>query len=128
VLELDWSARSHRIFFEPLAQPHSLIWREDRLYCCESFRSTITTVDPKSGSKKVLRKLHGFVRGLEFAGGNAYAGISHTRKKMPWWQRMLERMRHWSGVLELDPESWEVKRRFRIPGSEIYEILPLERD
>ena len=126
MLELDWEARSFRILHEPLCQPHSLVWREGGLYCCESFTSAVSVVDPTSGSRRTLRRLHGFVRGLDFAGDSAFVGISRTRKKMPWWQRMVEKLRHWCGVIELDPNTWRVKRRFRVPGAEVYEILAID--
>ena len=128
VLHLDWEAKSYRVLYEPLAQPHSLVWHEEKLYCCESFESELALLDLERGTKHTLRRLHGFVRGLVFAGGKAYVGISHSRirRKVPLTQRLLGLFRLRCGVLEVDPKTWAPKRSFPLPGTEVYDMLVLD--
>lgn len=123
VLELDWRTGGYRVVFEPLSQPHSLVSHENRLLCCESFGSTVVELDLASGKKRVLFQGRGFIRGLAFGGGSAYVGVSRNRQGNL-WQR-LTRGAGSGAVLELDPKSWRLRRRFAIPTSQVYEILPL---
>src|SRR5205823_5142144 len=50
VLRLDWERKAYEVLFEPLAQPHSLTWRDGALYCCESHTSQISRVNLKTKS------------------------------------------------------------------------------
>jgi len=125
ILRIDFPNQRYDIAFEPLSQPHSLVWHDGRFYVCESYTSEISAVSLERGEKKVLHHEHGFIRGLAFAGGNAYVGVSRMRFKRPLAQRLREMFRMRNGVFEMDPKTWQVKRRFPLPGSETYEILPL---
>lgn len=128
VLRLEWGRKSYEILYEPLSQPHSLVWRDGRLFCCESFTSELAVIEPKTRSKRRLRRLHGFVRGLAFAGNTAYVGISRLKRPTPptRWERFLSRFRLPCGVLEMDARTWRIRRAFPIPGSEVYDILILD--
>jgi hypothetical protein len=68
---------------------------------------------------------YGFARGLEFADGNAYVGVSRLRNKSTLAQKLLALFNVRCGVLEVDPGTWRIKRGFRLPGSETYELLAL---
>src|SRR5262249_33772697 len=125
VLRLDWASKSYEILYQPLAQPHSLVCREEQLYCCESIYSRLTYVSFEIGDTRALFHYpYGFARGLAFANGSAFVGISRHRRRGPLtrWLRGLLNVQ--CGVLELDPESWRVKRGFRLPGKEVYDIPP----
>lgn len=124
VLRLDWERKGYEILFEPLSQPHSLTWHQSRLFCCESFNSDIVILE--NGDRQPMGRLFGFVRGLDFGEGTAYVGISHHRVRgKTFLGRLLHRLRSWCGVVELDTRTWKVRRRFRIPGRELYDVLVL---
>ncbi len=122
ILRLDWERRRFEVVYEPLSQPHSLVERNGVLYCCESFTSQIVALSLPEFRKELLTVQKGFVRGLAFTEGNAYVGISETRATG--LKQLLNELRG-SAVVEMDPETWQPKRRFRIPGTEVYEVLPV---
>jgi hypothetical protein len=126
ILRLDWPSRAFEILYEPLLQPHSLVARDGFVYCCESFGKRVARVSLEAGTRETVRELRGFVRGLAFSGGSAFVGISRMRRKAPALERLVRRLYQWTGVLELDPETWRLRRRYPIPGSEVYEILPVD--
>jgi hypothetical protein len=127
VLRLDWERNTFDIWYEPLCQPHSLIPHGGRLYCCESFTSEVASIDPVAKVKQTHAQLKGFARGLAFAGGKAYVGISYWRRKnMTAWQKLIEPITRWSGVVELDTQTWEITRRYKFPSRQIYEVLTLD--
>lgn len=126
VLRLDFPNKRYDIAYEPLSQPHSMVWQDNLLYLCESFSSEVSAVDLKARTKKTFKKEHGFVRGLVFAEGNAYIGISRVRTKIPLSQRIAGLFRMRCGVIEMDPKTWKPRRSFRMPGSETYELLTLD--
>lgn len=126
ILRLDWEKKQFSIAYQPLSQPHSLVPQGSDLYLCESFTSEISRVSLSTGTKDVAKKEAGFVRGLAFSGGLAYAGVSRVRARRNFLQKMQGLFHMRCGVVEFDPASWKVRRRFKLPGSETYEILPLE--
>lgn len=128
ILGLDWEAKRFEVLHEPLSQPHSLVWRDGALYCCESFTSRVTAVSLAGGKARTLRRLHGFVRGLAFAGGSAFVGISYLKNYLRPVERLLQRFRLKCGVIELDPRTWRPRREFPVPASQVYEILALEEE
>jgi len=127
ILRLDWERKGYDILFEPLSQPHSLVRHDGRLYCCESHAEHVASVSLERGTKEVLHRLHGFVRGLAFADGKLYVGVTHKRlKHEPIPKRWIERLRWWCGVLEIDPATGRIERRFKVPGTDVYELMTLE--
>lgn len=128
ILRLDWERKRFDVYYEPLNQPHSLIWHDERLYFCESFTSDVSRLSPDRKRKERLCRLRGFVRGLAFAEGNAYVGISRWLRHMSPWQRYLARRGLPCGVVELDTKRWKPRRQFPIPGQQVYELLVLEED
>lgn len=127
VLRLDWSSRSWEVVYEPLAQPHSLLFHNGRLHICESFASTVTVLSPDMSSAQTACRLTNFVRGIAFQGDRVYVGVSHRRRPHPHLlTRLTERVRRWCGVVELDARTWRPVRRYAIPGRQVYEMLLLE--
>lgn len=127
VLRVNWETKSYDVLYEPLSQPHSLVWREGTLFLCESYTSEVAALDLEDRTKKTLCRLHGFVRGLAFARDTAYVGISHHRVKgkTP-WARLRHWLTSWNGVVEVDTTTWTVKRKVRVPGTQVYDVLLLE--
>ncbi|MFN3650811.1 MAG: DUF4915 domain-containing protein [Armatimonadota bacterium] len=124
VLRLDWETKSFEIVYEPLCQPHSLVWHGEQLYCCESLTSEVSILDLKSKTKKLLRRMHGFARGIAFHGDSVFIGISQRKNNEgPLLDRLLARFRIPCGVVELDARTWKPRRDFRIPGRQVYELL-----
>ena len=123
ILRLDWDRKQYEVLYEPLSQPHSLVERDGALLCCESFTSQIVAVSPADKRKRVLTTQKGFVRGMALVGGSAYVGISETRTTG--LKQLLNELKG-SAVVEMDPSTWQPRRRFRLPGTEVYEILPVE--
>ncbi|MFN3650810.1 MAG: DUF4915 domain-containing protein [Armatimonadota bacterium] len=126
VLRLDWETGGYQVLYEPLAQPHSLVWHEEQLYCCESYTSEVTLLNLREKSKEVVCRLHGFVRALVFTEGMAYVGISGWKKKQTPLQKLLTRSRMECGIVELDPATWKPRRQFTIPGQQVYDMLVLD--
>jgi hypothetical protein len=124
ILRLDWEAKKHEIIYEPLSQPHSVLEKDGWIYCCESWGHQVVRVDLKTGRKEVLKQLYGFVRGLALTGQANFVGMSKPRS-IPWFDRIFRPGRMYCGVLELDPQTWEVRREFRLPGTQVYEVLEL---
>jgi hypothetical protein len=128
ILRIDFPKKRFDVAYEPLNQPHSMVWHEGRMHLCESYTSDVSAVSLEKKTKEVLHHEHGFIRGMVFADGSAYVGVSRLRTKRPLSQRLRELFRMRNGVFEMDPHTWKVKRKFRMPGDETYEILPVLHD
>lgn len=132
VLKIDFAARRWEIFWEPLAQPHSLLWAPDGLYIVESHTSRITRINPEQGRAQTVRKFHGFLRGLSQEGDRLVLGVTEMfyekRQRsahLPLFTRLMERFRPFAGVLVLDRQSGRTLKSYRMEGTEIYDIVPL---
>lgn len=126
IIALDWAAKRFEILYEPLSQPHSMRVHDGILYCCESIASRVSAVDLKRRERRTVWDGFGFTRGLEFADGNVYLGVSTFRLAIPLRQRLRGLFRMRCGILELDAKTWRPKRGFPIPGSENYEIVRVD--
>jgi hypothetical protein len=126
ILRLDWPAKSWEILYEPLRQPHSLVWQDGQLYMCESHASEFGMVSLERKSKRTLRRLYGFVRGIAFVDGSVFVGISDRQRRGPFLETLLSRFRMPCGVVELDAKTWVRRRSFPIPGRQVYEMLVLD--
>lgn len=126
VLRLDWKRHSFDIAYEPLCQPHSMHWRDGQLYLCESFTGAISTVSFDKKKKTELTRMHGFVRGLAFADGKAYVGVSRVRTKRTAWQKFIYTFHMKCGIVEMDPKTWKPTARYKMPGTEVYEVMALD--
>jgi hypothetical protein len=126
VLRLDWKRHTFDIAYEPLCQPHSMHLRDGLLYLCESFTGAVSAVSLEKQTKTELRRMHGFVRGLAFADGKAYVGISRVRTRRSPWQKLISAFHMKCGIVEMDPTTWTPLRKFPMPGSEVYEVMALD--
>jgi uncharacterized protein (TIGR03032 family) len=78
-----------------LSMPHSPRLHEGRLWVCESGAGTLGIVDPSTGRYEPVAAVPGFTRGLDFAGGLAFVGLSQVRESavfsgIPITQRLSE--------------------------------------
>jgi hypothetical protein len=131
LLKLDFESKTFEVACEPLGQPHSLVGRGGMLYVLESHTSSVTRLDPRTGSRERVAQYSGFLRGLAFTPGEAVVGVCEMyapeRKKLrplPFFRQWLERVRPFSGLLVLD-ERWKVRRRVPLPGAEVYDVVSL---
>jgi uncharacterized protein (TIGR03032 family) len=65
-----------------LSMPHSPRVVDGRLWVLSSGRGEVCTVDVATGAREVVAKLPGFTRGLAFAGGLAFVGLSQVRESV----------------------------------------------
>lgn len=63
-----------------LSMPHSPRWHDGRLWLLESGRGTLVVADLEAGTVQTVAELPGFTRGLAFAGGYAFVGLSQVRE------------------------------------------------
>jgi len=63
-----------------LSMPHSPRWHAGRLWVCESGTGTLGFIEPNSGRYQPIAEVPGFTRGLDFAGGLAFVGLSQVRE------------------------------------------------
>jgi uncharacterized protein (TIGR03032 family) len=63
-----------------LSMPHSPRWYRGRLWLCESGCGTLGYIDAGTGRFEAVAAAPGFTRGLDFAGGYAFVGLSKVRE------------------------------------------------
>ena len=109
-----------------ISMPHSPRWHEDKLWILESGRGTLAVADLDAGTWETVAELPGFTRGLTFAGGLAFVGLSQIRESstfggLPIEERLEERL---CGVWAVDPESGNIVGflRFEELVQEIFDI------
>src|SRR6516225_1438882 len=71
---------SGEVITRGLSMPHSPRWHAGMLWVCESGAGTLGFVHPESGRYRPIVELPGFTRGLDFAGGVAFVGLSQVRE------------------------------------------------
>ncbi len=71
---------SGEVITRGLSMPHSPRWYGGRLWVCESGAGTLGFVDPRTGRYQPIAEVPGFTRGLDFAGGLAFVGLSQVRE------------------------------------------------
>jgi uncharacterized protein (TIGR03032 family) len=89
-----------------LSMPHSPRLEGGRLWVCESGAGTLGVVDPATGRYEPVAAAPGFTRGLDFAGGLAFVGLSQVRESavfsgIPITERLTESERT-CGVCAVD--------------------------
>jgi len=94
-----------------LSMPHSPRWYGGRLWLCESGAGTLGYLDPGTGRCQAVAAAPGFTRGLDFAGGYAFVGLSQVRESavfsgIPITERLSEAERT-CGVCVVDLSSGE---------------------
>ena len=112
-----------------LSMPHSPRWFEDRLWMLESGKGTISVVDLDTGTVETVAELPGFTRGLLFAGGLAFVGLSQVRETatfggLPLMERLDERL---CGVWAVNPQSGQIVGflRFEELVQEVFDVALL---
>lgn len=120
----------NRIIAEGLAMPHSPRWWNDQLFVLLSATGEIAIIDIKTGTKEVLARLNGFVRGMAKAGDFIFIGLSAMResatdmfRQMPIADQSKE-----AGIAILHLPSCKIagEIRFHQHITEIYDIVVLE--
>ena len=122
---------SGEVIARGLSMPHSPRWHGGRLWVCESGAGTLGYVDPDSGRYEPIAEVPGFTRGLDFAGGLAFVGLSQVRESavfsgIPITERLGEEERT-CGVCAVDLASGRVVAllRFDTTVQEIFAVAVL---
>jgi uncharacterized protein (TIGR03032 family) len=81
-----------------LSMPHSPRWHAGRLWVCESGAGTLGFIDQNTARYTPIADVPGFTRGLDFAGGLAFVGLSQVRESavfsgIPITERLTENER-----------------------------------
>jgi uncharacterized protein (TIGR03032 family) len=112
-----------------LSMPHSPRWYDGRMWVLESGKGTLAVADLESGTVETVAELPGFTRGLLFAGGVAFVGLSQVRETatfggLPLMERLDERL---CGVWAVDPKSGNILGflRFEELVQEVFDVLLL---
>jgi uncharacterized protein (TIGR03032 family) len=117
---------SGEIVARGLSMPHSPRWHGGRLWVLESGRGTLASVEVATGRVETVVELPGFTRGLAFAGGFAFVGLSQVRETnifggIPLSERIQERL---CGVWIVDLRTAKVAGFLRFEGlvQEIFDV------
>jgi uncharacterized protein (TIGR03032 family) len=109
-----------------LSMPHSPRWHDGRLWLLESGKGTLSVADLEAGSVETIAELPGFTRGLLFAGGLAFVGLSQVRETatfggLPLMERLDERL---CGVWAVNPRSGQTVGflRFEELVQEVFDV------
>jgi uncharacterized protein (TIGR03032 family) len=109
-----------------LSMPHSPRWYDGRMWVLESGKGTISVADLDAGTVETVAELPGFTRGLLFAGGLAFVGLSQVRETatfggLPLMERLDERL---CGVWAVNPQSGQIVGflRFEELVQEVFDI------
>ena len=109
-----------------LSMPHSPRWYDGRMWVLESGKGTISVADLDAGTVETVAELPGFTRGLLFAGGLAFIGLSQVRETatfggLPLMERLDERL---CGVWAVNPQSGQIVGflRFEELVQEVFDV------
>ena len=112
-----------------LSMPHSPRWSDDRLWLLESGKGTLSVADLDAGTVETVAELPGFTRGLLFAGGLAFVGLSQVRETatfggLPLMERLDERL---CGVWAVNPQTGQIVGflRFEELVQEVFDVALL---
>ena len=121
--------QSGETVLEGLSMPHSPRWFDGRMWVLESGKGTISVADLDAGTVETVAELPGFTRGLLFAGGVAFVGLSQVRETatfggLPLMERLDERL---CGVWAVDPQSGNILGflRFEELVQEVFDVALL---
>ena len=109
-----------------LSMPHSPRWYDGRMWVLESGKGTISVADLDAGTVETVAELPGFTRGLIFAGGLAFIGLSQVRETatfggLPLMERLDERL---CGVWAVNPQTGQIAGflRFEELVQEVFDV------
>ncbi len=109
-----------------LSMPHSPRWYDGRMWVLESGKGTISVADLDAGTVETVAELPGFTRGLLFAGGLAFVGLSQVRETatfggLPLMERLDERL---CGVWAVNPQNGQIAGflRFEELVQEVFDV------
>jgi uncharacterized protein (TIGR03032 family) len=129
VMDVD----SGEVITRGLSMPHSPRWYAGRLWVCESGAGTLGFIDPRTGRYEPIAEVPGFTRGLDFAGGLAFVGLSQVRESAVFsgiaiTERMAEDQRT-CGVCVVDLASGQAVAllRFDTAVQEVFAVAVLPR-
>jgi uncharacterized protein (TIGR03032 family) len=112
-----------------LSMPHSPRWYDGKLWVLESGKGELCTLDLDSGTSEPVAELPGFTRGMTFAGGMAFIGLSQIRESstfgdLPITHRLSERQ---AGVWAVDLKTGRVAGflRFEDLVQEVFDVALL---
>ena len=112
-----------------LSMPHSPRWHDGRLWLLDSGNGTLSLADLDGGGLETVAELPGFTRGLVFANGIAFVGLSQVRETatfggLPVSERVDERL---CGIWAVDTRSGETLGllRFEELVQEIFDVALL---
>jgi uncharacterized protein (TIGR03032 family) len=122
---------SGEVITRGLSMPHSPRWYAGRLWVCESGTGTLGFIDPGTGRYQPIAEVPGFTRGLDFAAGLAFVGLSQVRESavfsgIPITERLDEEERT-CGVSVIDLASGRMVAllRFDTAVQEIFAVTVL---
>jgi uncharacterized protein (TIGR03032 family) len=109
-----------------LSMPHSPRWHDGRMWVLESGKGTLSVADLDAGTVETVAELPGFTRGLLFAGGLAFIGLSQVRETatfggLPLMDRLDERL---CGVWAVNPQTGQIVGflRFEELVQEVFDV------
>ena len=109
-----------------LSMPHSPRWYDGKMWVLESGKGTISVADLDAGTTETVAELPGFTRGLLFAGGLAFIGLSQVRETatfggLPLMERLDERL---CGVWAVNPQTGQIAGflRFEEQVQEVFDV------
>ena len=114
-----------------LSMPHSPRLHLGKLWVCESGAGTLGFIDPVSGYYEAVGEAPGFTRGLDFAGGLAFVGLSQVRESavfsgIPITERLAPEDRTCGvAVIELETGRLVAMLRFDTTVQEIFAVALL---
>ena len=117
------------IVLRGLSMPHSPRWYDGRMWILESGKGTLSVADLDAGTVETVAELPGFTRGLLFAGGLAFVGLSQVRETatfggLPLMERLDERL---CGVWAVNPVNGQIVGflRFEELVQEVFDVALL---
>lgn len=109
-----------------LSMPHSPRWHDGSLYLLNSGYGELWRVDPTSGEKTVVRRLPGYLRGMDFIGPYAVIAMSKIRERHIFGGLPIQELEKelWCGVAVVDVRNGGLVGTFQFTSgcTELYDV------